>query len=233
MTRAYRFWTEREISILRESYTELGPRGCAKLLPGRSPLRIQGAACKLKITDPERQHRYRSAINSPEKDVQASEKYGVSVYRAYLVGNKKFVLVEERDLPKVLRHRWRAFKPRNTWYAYTSVKRDALYMHDLVMSREKGTEIDHRNRDGLDNVRQNLRKATRSQNISNSGLRKNNTSGYKGVCFLRRERKWVAAIGFNSRTIFLGHFETALEAAKAYNRAAVKYHGEFAFLNKV
>lgn len=232
MTRAYRFWTREELKIVKDSYLERGPKECSVLV-GRPIWSIHQAAMRLKLSDPHRQRRWRSKINPPEKDIQASERYGTSVFRVYLVGNEKFGLVEERDLPKVLKHRWRAFKPRKVCYAYTSVKRDALYMHNLIMGTSRGIEIDHRNRNGLDNVRKNLRKSDRSTNSCNRPANRNNTSGYKGVTFDRRYGKWRSVIGLNNKTYFLGYFKTAKEAARAYNRGAVKHHGSFAYLNEI
>lgn len=88
---------------------------------------------------------------------------------------------------------------------------------------------DHINGDGLDNRRANLRQATPAQNSQNRGRQANNTSGYKGVS--RRSNGWGAAIHANRKKHGLGTFPTKEEAARAYDAAARKLHGEFARLN--
>ncbi len=110
-------------------------------------------------------------------------------------------------------------------------------MHDVVAKRVgkrlKGRITDHRNEDKLDNQRSNLRAATTSQNRGNEGLRKNNTSGYKGVCWVGRVNRWIAYIKVNYHRYHLGYFKRKADAARAYNKAARKYFGRFAKLNKV
>lgn len=88
--------------------------------------------------------------------------------------------------------------------------------------------IDHKNRDRSDNRLANLREASRSQNAWNRGLDRRNTSGHKGVTFVRATGKWRAIIGFKGKFIFLGGYKTKEAAAKAYADAATRLHGEFA-----
>ena len=90
--------------------------------------------------------------------------------------------------------------------------------------------IDHINGNGLDNRRANLRLATVAQNAWNSKKRKSR-SGYKGVCYDKAKRRWRAAIVHHGRRIHLGYFKEKLEAAKAYDTAAIKYFGQFAHTN--
>ena len=95
--------------------------------------------------------------------------------------------------------------------------------------------IDHKNRKRYDNRRFNLRKAKRSDNSHNAGVSVRNKTGYKGVSIKKQTGRYKAAIKPNakSKEIHLGYFDTAIEAAIAYDTAARKYHGEFAFLNFV
>jgi len=79
--------------------------------------------------------------------------------------------------------------------------------------------------------RKNLRSATRSQNCMNKGKQKNNTSGYKGVCWDNNAKKWRAYIKINGKRKHLGLFEDIEEAVKTYKEAARKYHEEFARIN--
>ena len=101
-------------------------------------------------------------------------------------------------------------------------------MHTLIAG-VKGP--DHVNSNGLDNRRINLREASQAQNCANQRLHSNNTSGYKGVSRERAERRWKARICVKGRHIFLGRFDDPVEAARAYNEAALEYFGEFAWLN--
>ena len=108
-------------------------------------------------------------------------------------------------------------------------------MHQLIMQRPKGLDVDHINHDGLDNRKINLRLCTRSQNSQNKRIRRDSNSGYKGVTPVGR--KWAAYIGdpqtpaTRKRQIRLGTFATREEAALAYNKAARELYGAFAQLN--
>jgi hypothetical protein len=106
-----------------------------------------------------------------------------------------------------------------------------IYMHAVVNKTPRGMQTDHINHDTLDNCCLNLRTATRAQNNSNRRRPSNNTSGFKGVSFNQRRRKWEAQISIDDKHKFLGYFETAKTAAEAYDSAAKELHGEFARLN--
>ena len=109
----------------------------------------------------------------------------------------------------------------------------ALLLHRIIMARVIGRplddfeHVDHRDGNGLNNTRANLRIATHTQNMQNRKRHKNNKSGYKGV-YRRRSGKWRAAIRVNGKYISLGSFDTPEEAYAAYCKAAIQYHGEFA-----
>lgn len=107
-------------------------------------------------------------------------------------------------------------------------------MHRVILERmgfKDFAQSDHINQDKLDNRRYNLRPATFSQNGCNQGVQKNNTSGYKGVFW--NQGKWMTQIKVDGKVIYLGYYDDPKEAARAYNKAALKYHGEFAVLNEV
>jgi len=92
--------------------------------------------------------------------------------------------------------------------------------------------VDHINHDGMDNRSANLRAATHSQNMCHRKKHSAATySKYKGVHWHKNHKKWLARITFEKKTIHLGYFRSETEAARAYDRAAMKYHGEFASLN--
>jgi len=111
-------------------------------------------------------------------------------------------------------------------------KRQRIRMHCVVSERMRlAGRVDHRNQDELDNRRRNLRPVNLSQNQGNSHRRKNNTSGYRGVS--KCGAGWFAQITKNGKNWWLGNFRRKADAARAYNKAAKKYFGRFAVLNKV
>ncbi len=99
-----------------------------------------------------------------------------------------------------------------------------LYVHGVWPSGQ----IDHKNRNGLDNRISNLRVATSSQNQANKGMRSDNTSGVKGVTWDAERCKWLAAIHVNGKRIGLGRHDSIGDAAFAYREAAIKHFGDFA-----
>ena len=92
-------------------------------------------------------------------------------------------------------------------------------------------DVDHRNNIGTDNRWSNLREATRCRNMYNARKHIDNRTGFKGVTFNKRARKWIAQISANNRRIYLGRFNDPVSAARAYDAAAIKHHGEFAQIN--
>lgn len=107
------------------------------------------------------------------------------------------------------------------------------YMHRLITGAKKGEYVDHINGNKLDNRKSNLRICTNAQNGWNQGISKKNTSGYKGVRWHKLAKKWDARIRVNRKEFYLGLFIDIKDAAKAYNEAALQYHGEFAYINKI
>lgn len=123
------------------------------------------------------------------------------------------------------------------YYRYVRLDRIKLRAHQLAYFLKTRTvaprgELDHRNRDGLDNSWTNLRLASLSQQNANRNLPVA-SSGYRGVNKNRRSKGFQAAIKVHARTIYLGSFMCPHEAAKAYNAAALEHFGEFAVLNEV
>lgn len=106
-----------------------------------------------------------------------------------------------------------------------------VYMHNLVIKPSEGKMIDHINGYGLDNRKGNLRECTLKENVRNRKRDKDNKSGYKGVSWVEISKKWRARITYEGKQIQLGYYEDKRDAAQAYNKAALKYYGEFARLN--
>ncbi|EMH4108092.1 HNH endonuclease [Serratia marcescens] len=91
--------------------------------------------------------------------------------------------------------------------------------------------IDHIDGDKTNNRIDNLRLCTHNQNQHNQGIRKNNKSGFKGVSWMKSLRKWQAQICCNSKVKHLGFYDEKEDAARAYDKAAIEFHGEFAWTN--
>lgn len=104
-------------------------------------------------------------------------------------------------------------------------------MHRAILNVPKGYKTDHRNHNGLDNRKQNLRIATNSENQQNQKIRKNGTSQYKGVSWNSKHKLWYAQIKLNNKVKWLGDYKNEIEAAKAYDEAAKELFGEFALTN--
>ena len=133
------------------------------------------------------------------------------------------------DYPRVRKHRW--WIDKGSGYFVTNIDNRTITLHNFLMQPPEGMVCDHINRNKLDNRRSNLRYATPKQNSRNRSKGRNNTSGYIGVCLHIRRKKYVAQVKVDNRTINLGEYDSAEEAAKARDRAALFYFGEFANLN--
>jgi hypothetical protein len=121
-------------------------------------------------------------------------------------------------------------------YGTIRINRRHYFAHRLAWFYIYGTwpeeQVDHINKDKTDNRIDNLRLATHGQNIANQAMRRNNTSGYKGVCLIKKTGKWRANIMSGKRKYHIGHFDTKEEAHEAYQATAKKLHGEFVGLTK-
>lgn len=158
-------------------------------------------------------------------------------YKIIALTRGQITKVDAADYPWLNGWNWFAAKDYTTgnFYAVRS-EHTGKSVLQIKMSREilqckPGELADHRNHDTLDNRRENLRKATDTQNADNRKITAKNTSGYIGVCWHKTNQKWMAQIGHKGVRINLGYFSTAEEAARAYDEAAKKLHGEFAVLN--
>ncbi len=111
-------------------------------------------------------------------------------------------------------------------------KQKRIPMHRAIMNPPDGMLVDHINSNRkLDNRRENLRICTRAQNVCNTKLSKKNTSGFKGVNWHKRAKKWQAMVQKNNKNFFAGYFDDPEDAAHAYDEKARELHGEFASTN--
>lgn len=146
------------------------------------------------------------------------------------------LLIDDCDWESASRLSWYGKRAKNTTYAERILTNDGvrstILMHRWLMSAAPGTEVDHRNGNGLDNRRLNLRIATHAQNQQNSSKqRRLCRSRFKGVCWSNAAGKWLAYIGIDRKQRHLGCFVSETEAAVAYDVAAIAAFGEFARLN--
>lgn len=149
----------------------------------------------------------------------------------------KFALVDDEDYEWAAKLTWcydcgyasfRVHKKRNGKWSGRNIR-----MHNLIMNTPNDMHTDHIDGNRLNNQRSNLRVCTHAENQRNKQKKANTSSKFKGVCWNKRKSLYVAYIGINKEHIHLGYFDCQIEAAKAYNLAAIKHHGEFACLNNV
>jgi hypothetical protein len=142
------------------------------------------------------------------------------------------VLVDDADYDWLASLPWRLAVRNKTSYAQMQVGRKGrrVYMHRMIMG-EPDCLVDHRNRNGLDNQRHNLRLATQPQNQHNRGPVLGTSSRFKGVRRHSQNNCWVSHITFNKVRKHLGTFVSEEVAALAYDQAARELAGEFAKLN--
>lgn len=151
----------------------------------------------------------------------------------------KFAIVDDEDYDHLMQWKWLYM---NVGYAARkeylgggrkNQKQKTIYLHDYLNCPADGLQTDHINENKLDNRKENLRTADRSENQRNKKMLRNNTSGYKGVTWDKKSNKWKAQISINNMVKYLGVFLNKNDAAIAYNDAALKISGEFAALNVV
>ncbi len=143
--------------------------------------------------------------------------------------------IDKEDFDRVSQYKWGvAFMGQQGYkrpYVRTRIggRKDSVYirLHRLIMNADSDVEVDHINGDTLDNRKGNLRFATRLEQSRNTGMRKNNTTGYKGVSYIARLKKYRAYIVVNRKQTNLGLHETAEAASEAYDAAARQLFGEF------
>lgn len=142
-----------------------------------------------------------------------------------------YALVDGEDYEELNRYKWCASKTSQNYYASRRIKQNnkitSQLMHRQILNNPKGMEIDHRNRCGLDNRKNNLRICSCSENHQNTTGKTNKTSIYKGVCWNKRHKQWYAQITHNQKTYYLGHFDNEVRVALAYDKKAKELQGEF------
>ena len=143
-----------------------------------------------------------------------------------------FSLIDTESIPLVQGYNWHLSSTvKEKAYAVRGTTAGGIYqnifLHRVILSAPDDLQVDHINRDRLDNRLINLRLATGSQNQQNIGLRSNNASGYKGVCYVPGRKKWLAHITINYKQRSLGLYPTPEEAYAVYCKASKELHGDF------
>ena len=145
-----------------------------------------------------------------------------------ILSNGTATQVDDADYDYLNQRRWRLSK---AGYAYRNENKRMIYMHRVIMNTPKGMNTDHRDGNPLNNQKVNLRICTQKENCQNRAPQKSK-SRFKGVHWRHDSKKWQANIKADGIKYSLGAFEKEEAAAEAYNKAAQKYHGEYARLNK-
>lgn len=147
----------------------------------------------------------------------------------------KVALVDDNMFEYLSQWKWYLLKSHTNYYAIRTSKPEnkLIQLHRVVIKAKQGEFVDHINGDKLDNRKVNLRICTKAQNAQNRKTSKLNKSGYNGVSWCIRNKKWVAQIQCENKKNHIGYYIDPIDAAKAFNEAAKKYHGEFAKLNVI
>jgi hypothetical protein len=149
--------------------------------------------------------------------------------------NNEFTIVDDENFDRFSKYKWHLDKRGRRLYAKRDIvieeKRTTIYMHQEIIIVPNGLEIDHKNSNGLDNRKENLRICNRTQNNGNRRKRLNCSSKYKGVSWNNGKKKWQSAITVYGKTMYLGRFNDEIKAAEVYDDKAIEIFGEFSRLN--
>jgi len=141
----------------------------------------------------------------------------------------KYALVDDKDFEMLSRHNWHF---HTTGYARTSTPKKC-YMHRMILRADSSKQCDHINGNRLDNRRSNLRLCAERENHFNLRIRVDNQSGYRGVSFDKRRKKWLVQITVSGVHKHIGRFKDKMEAVRNYNLFAKDLYGDFSGLNEV
>lgn len=144
----------------------------------------------------------------------------------------QFVQVDDEDFEYLSQFKWHLLTSSRSRTAYAARHRPGKHSELILLHRELAGQpeliVDHKDRDGLNCQKNNLRLASTFESAANVSIRKDNSSGVKGVSFRKDVNKWRAEIQAGGRRKRLGVFNTFKEAAEAYKSAAKVLHKEFA-----
>ena len=179
-------------------------------------------------------HRYGKILsrtrNTPNEFVFEGDICKIKLY------NKKYeeiaeAIIDKKDFILIKDKKWCLL---SCGYAATGSGKKQQRLHWMIIGKPiYPYRTDHKDQNKLNNRKDNLRHCTSSQNEMNKNLRKDNTSGYKGVYRHKGVQAWRAFLGYHRKQIHLGCYQTKEKAAEAYNEAALRFFGEYAVLNNI
>lgn len=142
----------------------------------------------------------------------------------------KFAKVDAEDYRQLSQYKWCACKAKKIFYACRTEKRHTVFMHRMIMHAPKHLYCDHKDHNGLNNRKNNLRLCTPAQNVYSKRPQKDASSKYKGVSWHKQSNKWKVSIRFQGKLHHLGAFDNQIKAAMAYDDKAAELFREFAWL---
>jgi hypothetical protein len=145
----------------------------------------------------------------------------------------RYAIIDPEDYCKLAKEDWQFYQSRrDNFYAVRIGIGKIIYMHREITNAPAGKVVHHKDSNGINNTKENLQIITLAENSRCSRkTKKLTTSKYKGVAFITSRKKWQSRIIYNGKNIFLGYYKNEDDAARAYDEAAKKHHGEFAVLN--
>jgi hypothetical protein len=135
--------------------------------------------------------------------------------------------VDDCDYKRVSAYKWHAHPTNHSVYARACIEGKNVYMHRFLLQAPSKMEVDHIDHNGLNNTRENLRLATKSQNARNARLRKDNTSGIRDVLWDKKSEKWRAYVVLDGKQYHVGYFTSLKEAEEAACSKRLELHKEF------
>ena len=138
-------------------------------------------------------------------------------------------LIDKEDYEKISQGYWSKYQDSN--YFCSCIQGIKYWLHRYIVNAEEGQYVDHINNNFNDYRKKNLRLCNNAENNRNRGLQKNNTSGYPGVGWAKREQKWRVRIKIDGKEKHLGYFDSIDDAIKTKKAAEEKYFGEYSYEN--